>query len=103
MSLQNIILGSYGYDLVLEILDTDTEQAEDISGYSSFAVDISDPDGNVATKAATLYTDGTDGKVKYTTAVSDIDESGQWKIRAKVYTGSTIVLYSTWVQFFVPY
>jgi hypothetical protein len=98
-----IVLGSYGYPFVLEIYHPDsdptTDPAEDISSYTTIQVEIKDPSGNIATETAAFFTDGTDGKVKYTTVLNDIDEIGNWNIRAKVSVSGLIVMYSTWLGF----
>lgn len=41
-------------------------------------------------KTATLSTDGTDGKIKYTTITDDLDTAGTWKIQGKVETAAGI-------------
>ena len=42
------------------------------------------PDRTVAERVATLYTDGTDGVMKYITESGDLDQSGRWKVQAVV-------------------
>jgi len=42
------------------------------------------PDGTIVTKTAQFVTDGTDGKLKYTTLANDLDLPGTWKIQANV-------------------
>lgn len=101
MTFLDMVKGSYGYTPVLEIWDSEDEAAEDISGYSSFAMEFSDPDGIITSKAASLYTDGTDGKIQKTIADGDIDQAGTWKVRARVYTGTSVDLYSRWLIFTV--
>ena len=95
MTLKNIPLGSYGFEIVMEVQDTDTSSAIDISSYTAQIMDFEDPDGNVASLTAAFDSDGTDGKIAYTVADGDIDEEGTWQIRAKL-TRSGVVLYSTW-------
>ena len=81
MTLKSIILGSYGYDIVLTINDPDTNAAIDISSYTGLFMDFEDPSETVVSQTAAFSTDGTDGKIKYTVADSDIDEKGTWQIR----------------------
>ena len=42
------------------------------------------PSGTISTKTATFVSDGTDGKIHYTTVAGDLDETGMWKIQARV-------------------
>ncbi|MCP4263643.1 MAG: hypothetical protein GY774_39970 [Planctomycetes bacterium] len=101
MSLDNIVSGDYGQTIVLTVKDTDTDAAADISAYTTtIQMQISDPDGNVATETATFVTDGSNGQVQYTLTDGDIDEIGVWRIRAKVTSGSA-VLSSVWERFTV--
>jgi len=99
MSLSNIVSGDYGQVIVLTIIDTDTEAAADVSAYATtIQVQLSDPALNVATETATFVTDGSDGLVQYTLADGDIDEAGEWRIRARV-TSASAVLSSVWESF----
>jgi len=99
MSLNYIVADDYGQVITLTVLDTDTSAAADISGYATtIQIQLKDPTGNIATETATYLTDGSDGKIVYTLASGDIDESGRWHIRAKV-TAATAVLSSHWTGF----
>lgn len=61
------------------ILDQDGD-AVDISGASSKQIVLRKPDGTTKiTKSATLTNDGTDGKLEYTAAASELDTEGEWK------------------------
>lgn len=42
------------------------------------------PDSSLLTKNASLYTDGTDGKLYYTSIDGDLDQEGLWKIQVVV-------------------
>ena len=46
------------------------------------------PDGTLLTKTAVLVTDGTNGQVKYTAIVGDIDQAGEWFTDGYVEIGS---------------
>ena len=41
-----------------------------------------------APKAATFTTEGTDGKIQYTTVVTDLDVPGTWEVQAHIITPS---------------
>lgn len=42
------------------------------------------PDGVVVVKEADFYSDGADGIIEYITIANDLDQTGSWKIQAKV-------------------
>ncbi len=42
------------------------------------------PDGTILTKTASFTTDGTDGKIQYTTIAGDLNVAGKWKLQAKI-------------------
>lgn len=48
------------------------------------------PDGTMVTQTALLYTDGTDGKMYYNSAVGDLNQLGRWKLQGYVAIGSSI-------------
>ena len=57
---------------------------------------LMDPSGNVATKTnGELYSDGTDGKIKYTLVSGDIDEHGPWTFQSKVAQSTTPIIWNT--------
>jgi len=54
-----------------------------VSG-ATVTVYLKKPGGTTLTKAAALYTDGTDGKIKVSSASGDLVESGLWTVQAKI-------------------
>jgi|WetSurSiteA1Bulk_404760.scaffolds.fasta_scaffold164592_1 hypothetical protein len=47
------------------------------------------PKGNTLTRNASLYTDGADGIITYSTGASDLTSAGQWYLQAHIeFTGS---------------
>jgi len=42
------------------------------------------PSGEVITKGAAFNSDGSDGKIKYTTVLGDLNEVGYWEMQAEV-------------------
>ena len=42
------------------------------------------PDGTSVSHTGTYTTDGTDGKMYYTTVDGDLDQRGWWKVQAKI-------------------
>lgn len=76
-----------GTDLVVTVTD-ETGAAVNVATATNITVWLTKPDGTVLTKTGTLDTDGTDGKVKYTTQSGDLSVKGTWKIQAAVTIGS---------------
>lgn len=88
MSLNYIISGDYGQIIELTFIDTDTDAAADVSGYTStIQMIFTDPTGTETTKTATFKTDGSDGIIRYTIDASFLT-AGQWKVRGRVTSGS---------------
>lgn len=100
MSFDNIISGDYGQIAILTILDTDTDSAADISGYSSsIQMIFTSPAGVETAKTATFVTDGTDGQIKYTIESGLLNAAGKWQVRGRVQSASakltSTILYFT--------
>lgn len=47
------------------------------------------PGGDILTKGASFYTDGTDGVIYYTSVSGDLSENGRWKMQAHIVTPSS--------------
>ncbi len=59
----------------------------DVSTQSAMSFIFKKPGNSTLTKAAppvVFTTDGTDGKIQYTTVTGDIDEAGVWCLQAEV-------------------
>jgi hypothetical protein len=56
----------------------------DVSSASVINMIFKQPDDQVMYKAASLLTDGTDGKIYYDTVAGDLDEAGQYKLQGRV-------------------
>ena len=54
------------------------------------------PNGKKETKTATLTTDGSDGKMEYTTTLTDLNVAGTWLIQGIVTEGAAV--YPTNIQ-----
>jgi hypothetical protein len=61
---------------------------EDISTATTKQIYFKKPNGATLTKTATFTTDGTDGKIEYTTVADDIDVAGTWQIQGRLVFGS---------------
>ncbi len=72
---------------IIELTIKDGTIIVDISGATTKQIFFRKPDETtVLTKTGTLTTDGTDGKVRYTTISGDLDEVGVWQVQAHVIT-----------------
>ncbi len=60
----------------------------DISGATTKDIILGKPDGTSLTNAGTFTTDGTDGKIYYTTILNDLDQIGWWKIQGYIVSSS---------------
>jgi len=81
-----IRVGDKNVDFILTI--TEDCVAINISTATSKVIYLTKPSGEVLTKTASFVTDGTDGLIHYATVDGDLDESGIWKIQARIELGS---------------
>jgi len=56
----------------------------DISSASTKQFIFKPENGSSVTKSATFTTDGTDGKIYYTTVADDLSVEGKWKLQAYI-------------------
>jgi hypothetical protein len=56
--------------------------AVDISAASTMQMKFTKPGGTVLSANGVFTTNGSDGKLRYTTVVGDLSERGTWKCRA---------------------
>ena len=77
--------GDVGTIFRLTIKDT-AGAAIDVSTASVKYIYFQDPSGVKTQKTAAFYTDGTDGKIQYTTIAGDIDKVGTWHVQGYVET-----------------
>ena len=60
----------------------------DVSSASVMQMVFNKPDGTAVVKDAALSTDGTDGKIKYESTNTDIDQVGHWQVQGYAKVGS---------------
>jgi len=77
--------GDIGTIFRLTITDTDGT-AIDVSTATTKYIYFQKPSGVRVQKTATFTTDGTDGKIQYTSIAGDIDSVGTWQIQGYVET-----------------
>ena len=82
----DIHVGDVGTIFLLNIVDDNV--AVDLSGgvSGSNIVLFKKPDGTSIQRQATFNSDGTDGRIKYTSVSGDLDQPGTWYISANVNT-----------------
>ena len=61
-----------------------TSTALDVSTATSLQIVFKSPSGTSSTKTASLNSDGTDGKIYYTSVDGDLNETGTWRMQAVV-------------------
>lgn len=61
-----------------------------VSNANNIYIIFQKPNNDDLIKNASLVTDGTDGKIKYTTVANDLNEIGTWQIQAKVDFGNSV-------------
>jgi acyl-CoA-binding protein len=71
-----------GTQFVITVLDDGA--VVDISTATDLKIYFRKPDSTTLTKTGVLYTDGTDGKMVYTTIAGDLDLVGNYKIQGRV-------------------
>ncbi|MHC4181276.1 MAG: hypothetical protein ACYSWU_27585 [Planctomycetota bacterium] len=86
--------------VIVTVTITEAGVAKDISTASVKKIWFRDPNGDELEKTAEFVTDGTDGKVKYTTIADDIDTAGPWRFQAKITTPAA-TFGTSWGEFTV--
>ena len=79
-----IHVGDHGTLFLFLIKKCDAVEPVDISQAHSVEVTFLKGGGDKVTVNGTFLTDGSDGKVTYTTTEEDVDEAGYWQVQAKV-------------------
>lgn len=75
--------GDFG--TVIEFTLTDVNgDAVNISDMTTKEMLLKKPAGSLLTKTAVFVTDGTDGKLQYTTLTGDVNEAGEWQLQIHV-------------------
>jgi hypothetical protein len=89
MSAAEIHKGDVGIRFIVTIYKTDGS-LRDVSGFTTKQMIFKKPSGTLITKDTSFYTDGTDGKIYYTTdSASVLDEVGNWQMQVYLTDGAT--------------
>jgi len=86
---QEVHFNDIGTVILVTVKDcvSGTPTVLDVSTASDLDLVFKSPSGSSTTKTATLYTDGTDGKIYYTSVDGDWGEVGTWRIQCKIGIG----------------
>ncbi len=86
---QEVHFNDIGTVILVTVKDcvSGTPTVLDVSTASDLDLVFKSPSGSSTTKTATLYTDGTDGQIYYTSVDGDWGEVGTWRIQAKIGIG----------------
>lgn len=87
-----------GLILEAEVIDADSEAAIDISAATTKTITLTAPSGTKAVKTASFTTDGSEGKIRYTTVAGDLSENGRWYAQSHIVT-PTLNFYQSIHQF----
>ena len=68
----------------------------DVSTAATMEIIFQKPNGTSVTQTASFTTDGTDGKIEYTTLTGDLDTVGLWKIQGHVVLGTASPINAQW-------
>lgn len=71
----------YGISFIVQILDEQTNNIVNLASVTSINFVFRKPDKTTYSVEGSLYTDGTDGKVTYTSASSDFQIKGIWRLQ----------------------
>jgi len=96
--IEEVHLNDIGTNILVTVKDTDANgvtTALDISATTARSIILKKPSGTLLTKAASFVTDGTDGKIQYTTIAGDINEAGAWKLQVQVTFSASSVFKSS--------
>lgn len=69
---------------------TDDDAVVDISSATALQLVFRKPSGTTTTVSASLYTNGTDGKMVYTATSGLLDEAGAWRMQGIATFGSNV-------------
>jgi len=69
---------------VFTITIKDGADAVDISTATTKNIVFKQPDKTLVTQSGSFVTDGTDGKIQYTTVSGDLADAGNWSLQAEI-------------------
>ena len=90
--IRGVAVGSFGQTILITLRDLDGVP-QDVQAFTGILTAIAKPPGGKKTVTATVTfnSDGIDGKVSFSWASGDIDESGDWELQITLNSGSARV------------
>lgn len=73
---------------IIELTVKEGAAIVDTSTTTTKQIVLMKPDGSTLTKTAAFVTDGTDGKIKYTTIAGDLSVAGDWQVQGLLTYGT---------------
>ncbi len=83
--IEELHIGDVGTRILSTIVDESADPV-DLSSATTINYLLRKPSGTISTLGATLFTDGTDGKIYFTTLSTTLDEAGFYKLQAYIET-----------------
>jgi len=83
----DLVIGDFGTVVRRHLVDQNDDNV-DVSGATTQQFKLLAPSGAVKTVTTGFTNSGKDGKVQYTLADGDIDETGAWRLQVVIVTGS---------------
>lgn len=77
---ETVQLGAIGANIIVTVEEDDA--IVNLSTVTTKNLVFKKPNGVSVTKTASFFTDGTDGKLKYSTESGFLDKAGEWKVQA---------------------
>lgn len=96
----NIFQGDVGTVLELTVYDENNIVINLVTATVK-QIKLKSPPGLVTTKTASFTTDGTDGKIRYTTTSGDLSVAGAWQAQGYIELGSSTKFHTSPIGFSV--
>lgn len=82
------VIDDVGAVLSATIIDPATNAALNISTATTTDYHCRKPDQTTVVFSASFVTDGSDGRITYTTLAGDLDQAGTWLLEARIVSGT---------------
>jgi len=80
--------------VLFKVTAEENDAVVDIATATALAIIFKKPSGVEVERVASLFTDGTDGILKYANVADEFDELGEWSYIGKVTFSASLVFYS---------
>jgi len=85
-----IPISETGYVLEVRVMQQGGGGADNISAATDLQIQFEAPNGREVQRTAAFTSDGSDGKIRYTTTSADINGIGVWKIRGHYHSAGSL-------------